>query len=238
LAEIFNQQGADRLAGVANTGQYAQGQAAANYSKMLAALDMQTAQAKAAYDQMIAGGGASGGGGGGGGGGRGRGGSGGGGGSSSTGQGTYQDTLTRTLTDSLTNQNSMTDTDLAEMQNQQAWQSMSSSDRAAVKDVQTYIQYGPEVAAAFGIDINKIAKNNPGALVYLQTVNNPNAFGNPYGKSSSQNQTSQTQYNRDQTVTSSKYTSPKVKGGPPAPPTQTGQGQLGSYVRALKIGKR
>jgi hypothetical protein len=132
----------------------------------------------------------------------------------------------------------MTDTDLAELQNKAAWDAMTPSDKSAVSDIQTYIQYGPEVAAAFGIDINKIAKTNPGALIYLQTVNNPNAFGNPYSKNSSQNQNSQTQYNRDQTVTSSKYTSPKVKGGPPAPPTQTGGGQLGSYVRQLKIGKR
>jgi hypothetical protein len=214
MAEIFGQQSADRLAGIQNTGQYAQGQAAANYSKMLGQVDMQTAAAKQQYDQMVAGlmSGGGGGGGGRGGGGRGGGGSGSGGG----GLGTYQDTDTRTLTDNQTT--TLNDEDMAAMAQADVWNGLTASDKAAVQAIQTYAVF-PELAQAQGVDLKKISQSNPNAFNYWMQVQG-NEFGYPYQKSTSTN--TQQQYNRDSRVQTSKYTSPKVKG---AAPTHTAGGK-------------
>lgn len=216
MADIFSQQSADRQAAIQNTGQYEQGQAANNYNNMLSTVDNQTAQAKAAYDQMVAAVSGSGGGGSGGGG-RKSGGSGGGS-SSSGGLGSYQDTQTRTLTNNLTNTSDQNSTDLAAMEQAQIWNNMSSSDKAAVQAIETYSKF-PEMAQAQGVDLKKLMVSNPNAFnLWMQTQGN--AYGYPYQKSTDTSTTNQQQYNRDSSVQKSTYTSPKVKGPPPFVPGQ------------------
>jgi hypothetical protein len=224
LGQVEGQQAADRQAMIANTGQFQKGAAASAYAKTLSGLDMQTAAAKAAFDQQLADAVASASGGGGGGGG-GRRGGGGGGSSSASGDGTYQDTMTRTQFDrnQSVDSSSQANSDEYQLMNSSAWQAADEGTQNAAR-MYVLAKNNPALSEAMGVDLAALNKRYPNALDIYMHTQGPNQYGYGQETSTSTDKSSNTRTNTssytDQTV--SKYTSPKVKGGPPTPQSVIG----------------